>query len=95
LSQLPVDTAQSMYDFRAEDVVADIAPRPLLLLHGADDTVTPTEQSLAMYQKAGKPTDLIVLSGIDHFPLSGDDRRAVHMIKDWLDLRFPVTAPEA
>jgi dipeptidyl aminopeptidase/acylaminoacyl peptidase len=93
LTQLPVDTAQSMYDFRAEDVVGAIAPRPLLLLHGTDDTVTPTEQSLAMFDKAGKPTDLILLSGVDHFPLAGDDRRAVHMIKDWLDLRFPVCAP--
>ena len=27
----PAETAQSMFDFRADDVVGKIAPRPLLL----------------------------------------------------------------
>ena len=31
------ETAQSMYDFRADDVVGKIAPRPLLLLHSSND----------------------------------------------------------
>ena len=51
-TEVPVDTAQSMYDFRAEDVVANIAPRPLMLLHIADDTITPTEQSLCLFEKS-------------------------------------------
>ena len=40
--QFTAETAQSMYDFTADDVVAKIAPRPLLLLHSSVDTVTPT-----------------------------------------------------
>src|SRR5882724_4604400 len=33
----PSETAQSMFDFRANDAVGKIAPRPLLLLHSSDD----------------------------------------------------------
>ena len=39
--EFPAETAQSMFDFRADDVVGNIAPRPLLLLHSAQDSVTP------------------------------------------------------
>ena len=36
VEMFPAETAQSMFDFRAEDVVGKIAPRPLLLIHAAD-----------------------------------------------------------
>ena len=35
IEQFPAETAQSMFDFRADDVVGNIAPRPLLLLHSS------------------------------------------------------------
>ena len=35
-----------MYAFKANEVVGKIAPRPLLLLHSANDPVTPTGQSV-------------------------------------------------
>ena len=57
LMEVPVETAISMYNFRAEDVVANIAPRPLLLFHTANDVITPTEQSIRLYEKAGQPLD--------------------------------------
>ena len=53
LFEVPVETAISMYNFRADDVVANIAPRPLLLFHTANDVVTPTEQSIRLFEKAG------------------------------------------
>jgi alpha-beta hydrolase superfamily lysophospholipase len=90
LMEIPVETAQSMYDFRAEDVVGNIAPRPLLLLHTADDSITPTEQSLRMFEKAGMPTELILLTGTSHFPLApADAPRTKLAIKSWLDKFFP------
>lgn len=84
------DTAQSMMDFRAEDVVARISPRPLMLLHTANDTVTPTEQSIRMFERAGMPTELYLITGESHFPLAGDGRPARDIIKNWLDRFFPV-----
>jgi dipeptidyl aminopeptidase/acylaminoacyl peptidase len=56
--------------------VADI-DIPVLLIHGRDDTVVPLEQSQLMadaLQKAGKPVDLIVQTGTDHWLSRGDTR---------------------
>ena len=90
LMEIPVETAQSMYDFRAEDVVGNIAPRPLLLLHTANDSITPTEQSVSMFEKAGTPTELMLVTGTSHFPLApADAPRTKMMIKSWLDKFFP------
>jgi fermentation-respiration switch protein FrsA (DUF1100 family) len=87
--QLPVETAQSMYDFRAEEVVHKISPRPLMLLHTADDQVTPTEQSLRLFERAKMPTELFLITGESHFPLAGDGKPARDLIKGWLDRFFP------
>jgi hypothetical protein len=87
------DTAQSMFDFRAEEVVHALSPRPVLFLHGADDTVTPTEQSIRLWEKAGQPKDLALITGTDHFPLGGTGRaRTEAILKGWLDRYLPVGA---
>lgn len=87
---VPVETAQSMYDFMAEEVVGKIAPRPLLLLHTADDQITPTEQSIRMFERAGMPAELYLITGESHFPLAGDGKPARDIIKGWLDRFFPL-----
>ena len=49
---------------------AAAAGAPILLLHGADDTVVPFDQSQAMaaaLTKAGKPVELVRLAGEDHY----------------------------
>jgi pimeloyl-ACP methyl ester carboxylesterase len=90
LMEVPVETAQSMYDFRAEDVVANIAPRPLLLFHMANDSVTPSEQSMRMFEKAGTNAELMMMSGTSHFPLSPENApRTKAIIKSFLDKFFP------
>ena len=50
-----------------------------------------TEQSVEMFKRAGKPTDLILLSDIDHFPFSDEESRFVEILKGWLDRHFPAT----
>jgi pimeloyl-ACP methyl ester carboxylesterase len=88
--EFPVETAQSMFDFRAEDVVAQIAPRPLLLMHAANDSVTPTEQSIELFKRAGEPTELHLLTDVDHFLLAEPSHRARAIVRDWLDRYYPV-----
>ena len=90
--EVPADTAQSMFDFRAEEVAHFLSPRPLLFLHGADDTVTPTEQSLRLWEKAGQPKDLVLITGTDHFPLAGNNQRTKDIVRGWLDKHFPARA---
>ena len=90
----PVETAQSMFDFRAEDVVGNIAPRPLLLLHSSEDSVTPTEQSMAMYERAGQPKDLHLFAETDHFMFDESNTRVRTVVVDWLGRFFPVDRKE-
>ena len=87
--EFPFDVVESMYAFRANDVVGKIAPRPLLLLHPANDTVTPTEQSVDLFALAGQPTDLHLVAGVDHFMFSEGNTLVINLLRDWLALHFP------
>jgi uncharacterized protein len=89
IEMFPAETAQSMYDFRADDVVGKIAPRPLLLLHSSTDSVTPTEQSIEMFKRAGTPTDLHLFADTDHFMFAESNTRVRSVIYDWLEKYFP------
>lgn len=88
--QFPVDTAQSMFDFRPVDVVGNIAPRPLLLLHAARDSVCPAEQSIELFQRAGQPTELHLLTDVDHFLFAEGNDRVRTLVRDWLSRYLPV-----
>ena len=91
VQQFTADTAIGMMDFTAEDVIGKIAPRPVLLLHSSVDSVTPTEQSVEMFKRAGQPTDLHLTSDTDHFMMAESNTRVINIIKDWLSKYFPVT----
>ena len=89
VEMFPAETAQSMFDFRAEEVVGNIAPRPLLLIHAANDSVTPTEQSIEMFKRAGQPAELHLFSGLDHFLFAENSMRVWTVLRNWLDVYFP------
>lgn len=89
--QFTAETAQSMFDFRADDVVAKLAPRPLLLLHSSVDSVTPTEQSIRMFELASQPKDLHLFAETDHFMFAESNGRVRTIVKEWLDRYFPAT----
>ena len=88
--EFPAETAESMVYFKADDVVGNIAPRPLLLLHSANDSVTPTEQSIELFKRAGQPTDLHLLAEVDHFMFSEDNPRVISILRNWLAQYFPL-----
>ena len=91
VEEFPAETAQSMFDFRAEEVVGNIAPRPLLLIHAANDSVTPTEQSIELFKRAGQPSELHLLSGLDHFLFAEKSTRVWSLLRGWLDSYFPAS----
>jgi hypothetical protein len=95
IQMFPVETAQSMYDFRAEDVVGRIAPRPLLLLHSASDSVTPVGQSIGLFQHAGQPTELHLFADTDHFMFAESNTRVRRVVQDWLADYFALDAKAA
>jgi dipeptidyl aminopeptidase/acylaminoacyl peptidase len=90
IMEFPFEVVESMYTFRANDVVGKITPRPLLLVHPANDSVTPTEQSIDLFRHAGQPTDLHLVAGVDHFVLAESNTLVVTLLRNWLDKYFPV-----
>jgi uncharacterized protein len=88
--EFPFEVVESMLAFRANDVVGKIAPRPLLLIHPANDTVTPTEQSVDLFLHAGQPTDLHLVAGTDHFIFNEGNKLVVNLVRDWLAQHLPV-----
>ncbi|HZT52444.1 MAG TPA: alpha/beta hydrolase [Stellaceae bacterium] len=92
IMEFPFDVVDSMYNFRANDVVGKIAPRPLLLLHSSNDSVTPTEQSVGLFQHARQPVDLHLFAETDHFMFSEDNPRVITVIRGWLDKYLPALA---
>jgi hypothetical protein len=90
IMEFPAETAQSMNDFRADDLIGNISPRPVLLLHSANDSVTPTYESIEMFKRARQPAELHLLSDVDHFTFSEENPRLTRIVADWLDRYFPV-----
>jgi uncharacterized protein len=85
IMEFPLETVESMLAFRANDVVGKIAPRPLLLLHASTDSVTPTEQSIVLFQKAGMPTDLHLVANVDHFMFAENNALVIEIVRTWLN----------
>lgn len=66
----------------AADTAADLAPRPLLLLHGAEDEVVPSLDARAIADSHGT-ADLRIVDGAGHH--LRHDPRAVALLLGWLD----------
>ncbi|WP_306258036.1 S9 family peptidase [Pararhizobium sp. IMCC21322] len=88
IMEFPVDTAESICSFMPINFVGKLAPRPLLLMHAATDAVTPTDSTLEVFQHANLPKDLVLLSGLDHFPLGTADKRLYNVLRVWLVFHF-------
>jgi hypothetical protein len=88
--EFPFEVVESMLAFRPNDVIARIAPRPLLLLHPAMDAVTPTEQSIELFRHARMPADLHLFANIDHFIFSDDNVLVLEFVKGWLARNLPL-----
>jgi len=63
--------------------VADVPPRPLLVMHGAQDTVVPVSDARALVDAAGGRADLRVIVGGGH--RLRHDPRAVAALIGWME----------
>src|SRR5262249_56121536 len=52
-------------NFGAE-MVADLSPKTLLIMHGTDDLEMPDHYSRELYARAHQPKELVLYSGGDH-----------------------------
>ena len=90
ITEFPYEVVESMYNFRANEVVGQIAPRPLLLVHPSKDTVTPTEQSIDLFAHAGQPTDLHLFANTDHFILGEGNALVIDLVTGWMQKNLPL-----
>jgi len=62
-------------------VVGELAPKPLLLIHGGADRILPHESSQALYERAGEPKTLKILPGVGHGLANSE---VFELVSDWL-----------
>lgn len=84
------ETMASICSFRPRDVIDQLAPRPLLLVHSASDSVTPTAQAIGVFEAAGKGAELVLLTDVDHFPFADGGTRLRSIVEGWLARYFPL-----
>jgi dienelactone hydrolase len=93
-----LETAELMLEYRPEEVIGRIAPRPVLLMHGAADDLAPVEEAHALYAAAGDPKKLIVFPGAYHHDVYLDPlfwevmTHTTDWFQRWLDPPRPPSA---
>ncbi|HEX5468301.1 MAG TPA: alpha/beta fold hydrolase [Gaiellaceae bacterium] len=84
-----LESADALLRFRPEDVVRNIAPRPLLLIHGAENRLNPPVESIELHRRAGEPKQLVLLENAGHTEWMYDDdptfARVVRLVADFLE----------
>jgi len=63
--------------------VAELSPRPLLLIHGERDRNLPPESSRYIYEWARQPKELYILKGNGHFLREAHDDLVLR-VREWL-----------
>jgi dipeptidyl aminopeptidase/acylaminoacyl peptidase len=66
-TQVPLACAEAILRYKPIDVVALLAPTPLLIIGVEDDAVTPTDHAVDLYEAAGTPKKLIMQRDTTHY----------------------------
>jgi len=53
-------------DIRPIDAIAELSPRPVLLIHGTEDRIVPLSEAYLLYESAGEPRELWTVAGTGH-----------------------------
>jgi hypothetical protein len=84
--QMPLQCADAILDYSPQDVVQQISPRASLFIAVENDAVTPEEQTVKLYERAGEPKKLVMLKQTTHYGVYNDyfDEVAGAVV-DWYD----------
>ncbi|MBJ7602817.1 MAG: alpha/beta hydrolase [Candidatus Dormibacteraeota bacterium] len=82
-----LESADHLLRFRPELVVDRIAPRPLLLIHAANNRLHSADESRELHRRAGEPKELVLLEGTGHTEWMFDDHPTFQRVVD-LILKF-------
>jgi len=79
----PETLAKGVYAFDPLAAIALVPPRRILVVHGADDLITPVDAARELVAAAHGPAELRVIQGAGHWLRS--DPRMVASLIGWLD----------
>lgn len=81
------DTVDGFLSLNPKEVINDIAPRPVFIIHAKDDHVVPYEDAEELKQIAGSNCDLELIDKGDHFIFGMDS--VITSIGNWLVKKVP------
>ena len=74
---------RELAEVRALDVVGEIPPRPILIVHGSDDDAVPLQDARTLSTAAGGQVELRLVYGAGH--RLRHDPRAVAFLLGWME----------
>ncbi len=83
--------ARHIREVRAVAAIAQVRPRPLLVMHGSDDEVVPVFDARVLADEHGE-ADLRIIDGGGH--QLRHDPRAIAILLGWLDRQRALTSAE-
>lgn len=84
-SGVTLESADSLLRFAPERAVHLIAPRPLLIVHGAENELYKPIEAHSLYERASEPKRLELLEGSGHTEWMFDDTPTFKKLVEWLD----------
>lgn len=69
--------------FSPERFVAELAPLPLLFVHGRADQTVPSSHSERLFEKAKEPKKLWLFDGVEHTAAFRDPERRARLIREF------------
>lgn len=74
-------------DYRPIDTVDQVAPIPLLIVHGGADTIIPPDHGRRLFEAAGEPKDVWIVPGADHIHAFANPQWRDRLV-EYLDARL-------
>ncbi|WP_454672778.1 alpha/beta hydrolase [Achromobacter pestifer] len=91
---ITLESMQALYEFKPDEDVHKIAPRPLLVAHARDDHEFPFEHVRALFDRAGEPKALLVIEEGGHLdwidPAFAAQKIYVPQVVAWMQAQLPV-----
>jgi uncharacterized protein len=98
IQEFTLETAEAYYNFRPEEEVERISPRPLLVVHGDQNFFMPVDEARSIFTRAREPKQLIIIPGAKHLewiaPESPFRRAYMQRVVAWFQENLKAATPE-
>lgn len=90
-TEITLEAAEAIVEFRPEAIVDRLSPRPLLLVAAGEDLRVPVEESARLYERARDRKTMVVLEGAAHHDVYQPPvrDRLLAAVLPWLTCHLP------